>query len=43
MWFERYLETYRAHWANVDVEAEIIKKGKLECKVMTKGAPEYVL
>lgn len=36
------LETYRAHWANVDVEAEIIKKGKLKCPVMTVGAPEYV-
>jgi hypothetical protein len=34
------LETYRAHWANVDVEQEIIDKGKLDCKVMTVGAPE---
>lgn len=36
------LETYRAHWANVDVEEEIIQKGKLDCQVMTVGAPEYV-
>jgi hypothetical protein len=27
---------------NVDVEEEIIQKGKLDCKVMTVGAPEYV-
>ena len=36
------LETYRAHWANVDVEEEIIQEGKLDCKVMTVGAPEGV-
>jgi hypothetical protein len=34
------LETYRAHWVNVDVEADIKKKGKLKCPVMTVGAPE---
>ena len=36
------LETYRAHWANVDVEDEILKKGPLKCQVMTVGAPESV-
>ncbi|KAH7069614.1 soluble epoxide hydrolase [Paraphoma chrysanthemicola] len=35
------LETYRSHWANVDVEKEILDKGKLKCKVMTVGAPEF--
>ena len=34
------LETYRSHWANVDVEQEILDRGKLKCKVMTVGAPE---
>lgn len=34
------LETYRAHWANVDVEREILDRGKLDCKIMTIGAPE---
>lgn len=34
------LETYRAHWANVDVEDEILAKEKLKCPVMTVGAPE---
>lgn len=35
------LETYRSHWVNVDVEQEILDKGKLECKIMTVGAPEF--
>jgi pimeloyl-ACP methyl ester carboxylesterase len=34
------LETYRSHWVNVDVEQEIMDKGKLKCKVMTVGALE---
>lgn len=34
------LETYRSHWVNVDVEEEILGKGKLKSKVMTVGAPE---
>jgi len=34
------LESYRAHWVNVDVEEEILTGGKLRCCVMTVGAPE---
>ncbi|KAH6863668.1 hypothetical protein AA0118_g2266 [Alternaria tenuissima] len=35
------LESYRAHWVNVDVEEEILSKEKLKCNVMTVGAPEF--
>ncbi|KAF2713914.1 alpha/beta-hydrolase [Pleomassaria siparia CBS 279.74] len=35
------LETYRAHWVNVDIEAAIQKTGKLKCPIMTVGAPEF--
>lgn len=34
------LESYRSHWVNLEIEEEILSKGKLKCKVMTVGALE---
>ncbi|EUC30846.1 hypothetical protein COCCADRAFT_102809 [Bipolaris zeicola 26-R-13] len=35
------LESYRSHWVNLEIEEEILSKGKLKCKVMTVGALEF--